>query len=245
MISNFKRFALVSLVCFFTASAFATQPGNNGGGNGGCGVGQQTNGCGSSTGGNATGGSASANAGAIGVGVGQGGAGGNSTAYGGSGGKGGEGGSANVIGSGNSSVKNDNAQSQSSSNASTNVNNNSATGGGGGNASAAGGNGAGNSTSVNFEGSTYKEAAQTAYAAPVYIQPFEDCRVYVSLGGSSRDGSASGGIPLGNSAACLRKINKLQMLATNKEFPGTYTKEDFLQADCSVEGMSAMQACKK
>lgn len=80
-------------------SAFAA-PGNNGGGNGGCGVGQQTNGCGGSTapetgswwnnhntsnggqGGSATGG-AGGNGTGVGVGVGQGGAGG--VAHGGTG----------------------------------------------------------------------------------------------------------------------------------------------------------------
>lgn len=49
-------------------SAFATQPGNNGGGNGGCGVGQQTNGCG---GGSPTGGAGGAGGqGGSGTGVG-------------------------------------------------------------------------------------------------------------------------------------------------------------------------------
>ncbi|CAN7323146.1 hypothetical protein LJR084_001866 [Variovorax sp. LjRoot84] len=42
-----KRSILVlSLLSAFALSAHATPPGNNGGGNGGCGVGQQTNGCG-------------------------------------------------------------------------------------------------------------------------------------------------------------------------------------------------------
>lgn len=40
---------LLTAALFFSLSAMATQPGNNGGGNGGCGVGQQTNGCGSGT----------------------------------------------------------------------------------------------------------------------------------------------------------------------------------------------------
>jgi hypothetical protein len=50
------------------ASAFAT-PGNNGGGNGGCGTGQQTNGCGGTTGG-AGGAGGQGGAGGSGVGIG-------------------------------------------------------------------------------------------------------------------------------------------------------------------------------
>lgn len=73
------------LTAFAAAPAYATHPGNNGGGNGGCGTNQQTNGCG---GGTPSGG--------------QGGAGGN----GGAGGQGGAGGS--VIGSGNSANTNRN-----------------------------------------------------------------------------------------------------------------------------------------
>lgn len=46
-----KRALFLASLCF-SLSAMATQPGNNGGGNGGCGVGQQTNGCGSTTPGN-------------------------------------------------------------------------------------------------------------------------------------------------------------------------------------------------
>lgn len=77
--------SIAIIAAFAAAPAWATHPGNNGEGNGGCGVGQQTNGCG---GGTPSGG--------------QGGAGGN----GGAGGQGGAGGS--VIGSGNSANHNDN-----------------------------------------------------------------------------------------------------------------------------------------
>ena len=74
------------LTAFAAAPAFAT-PGNNGGGNGGCGVGQQTNGCGGQGGQGGQGGAG-----------GQGGQGGNG--YGGQGGA--------VIGSGNSANTNRN-----------------------------------------------------------------------------------------------------------------------------------------
>ena len=193
---------------------------------------------------------------------GQGGNGGN----GGSGGAGGSGGS--VIGSGNSANSNQQGQAQgqfqgqgqaqsvsNSGNSSATGGQANATGGAGGYASggnggaasanAAGGNGAGNSTSVTVEGSTYKEAAQTAYAPTVMIAPVIDCHLYIGLGGSSVNGSASGGIPIGNSAVCLRKVNKSEMAETNKLFPGTYTREDFLRSDCSVEGMKEMAACAK
>lgn len=229
--------AVVTCLTVWSGYALATQPGNNGGGNGGCGVGQQTNGCGSQTPGNGGAGGQGGNGTGIGLGVGV--------------------GIGHSSSNSNSSANSASGSYSSGGDAKATGGNSNATGGAGGSASTnqaqsasgyggtANGQGSGNTTSVSFEGGTYKEAAQTAYAAPVYIQPFEDCRIYVSLGGSSRDGSASGGIPLGNSAACLRKINKLQMLATNKEFPGTYTKDDFLQADCSVEGMEKMAACKK
>lgn len=138
---------------------------------------------------------------------------------------------------------------QSQSNTGTNTQGQTANGGSsvsaGGNASAQGGQGSGNATSVTFEGSTYKEAAQTAYAPSVYVQPVINCHLYIGLGGSSVNGSASGGIPIGQSNVCLRNVNKKEMADTNKVFPGTYTKEDFLAADCSVEGMDKMLACKK
>lgn len=242
-----KTYAVAVLIAVtataWVGNAFATQPGNNGGGNGGCGVGQQTNGCGS-TGGSATGGSANASAGAVGVGVGigygQGGAGGDAKAYGGAGG------SANVLGSGNSSVKNENnnaniginGQQQQQSNSSSNSNSVSGYGG------SATGNGAGNSTSVNFEGSTYKEAAQTAYA-PTPTGPRNSCRIFVGLGGSSVNGSLSGGIPLANDQTCISGAQVEFMQTVNKIKPGTFSVDDYLAAVCAVEGMDKMQACKK
>lgn len=65
MKKTFLAIAIASLV----SAAYATPPGNNGGGNGGCGVGQQTNGC--STGG-AGGAGGQGGAGGTGVGVGVG-----------------------------------------------------------------------------------------------------------------------------------------------------------------------------
>lgn len=92
------------LTAFAATPAFATKPGNNGGGNGGCGVGQQTNGCGGTTTPPASNGGQGGAGGNGGAG-GQGGTGGQGGA-GGAGGHGGAGGS--VLGSGNSSNRNDN-----------------------------------------------------------------------------------------------------------------------------------------
>lgn len=64
-------FAILALMLAF--SAHATKPGNNGGGNGGCGAGQTTNGCAPSSGDNtAVGGDGGTGIG-IGIGIGQGG----------------------------------------------------------------------------------------------------------------------------------------------------------------------------
>lgn len=113
----------------------------------------------------------------------------------------------------------------------------------GGSASATG-NGAGNSTSVTFEGSTYREAAQTAYA-PATVAPRVSCRIFVGLGGSSRDGSLSGGIPIGNDQSCLSGLQIELMDKVNRVAPGTFVGKDYLAAACKVEGMEAAAACKK
>lgn len=94
------------LTALAATPAFATKPGNNGGGNGGCGVGQQTNGCSGTTTPPASNGGQGGAGGNGGAG-GQGGTGGQGGAGGiGQGGTGGAGGS--VLGSGNSSNRNDN-----------------------------------------------------------------------------------------------------------------------------------------
>lgn len=168
---------IVTLCAMFSGLALATQPGNNGGGNGGCGVGQQTNGCGGQGGAGGAGGSggnglgvgvgianAAANAAAV--------AGANSTATGGN---------AAVVGSGNSNVRNtnNNANMQGQSQSSSNRNNNqsSAMGGnatgGAANAASGGNTLTGGSTAVTVQGDTVYAPAQerdpvaTAYAAPL------------------------------------------------------------------------------
>ena len=44
-----KKSLAILLASVMACAAYATPPGNQGGGNGGCGVGQQTNGCGGTT----------------------------------------------------------------------------------------------------------------------------------------------------------------------------------------------------
>lgn len=107
-----------------------------------------------------------------------------------------------------------------------------------------GGNGAGNSTSVNFEGSTYKEASQSVYVPPVAGRPYKDCRLYISFGGSSRDGTAAGGIPIGNSQICVSDVQWDLMERINKKRPDTFSVDDFISVACKVEGMDQYKACK-
>ena len=220
-----KKLYIAAIMLSASAFAFAT-PGNNGNGQGGCGQGQQTNGCGNPGTDPTTPGNASANAGAvagaIGVGVGMGGAGGaggvsssNSAAQGGAGG--------NATAAGGSGG--------------------SATGG-----SAAGGNGTGGAASavgsVTFEGATYKEAASTAYA-PDGKAPRTSCRLFVGFGGSSVNGSLSGGIPIGNDQTCMSGAMIEAMDKANKVQPNTFGIDDYLLAICAIEGMDKTKRCAK
>lgn len=187
------------------------------------------------------------NAGGLGGQGGAGGLGGTANGYGGEGGKGGAGGS--VLGSGNSSNLNTNANlqgQQQQANGGTGVGTSTASGGIANSGSTATGNGAGNSTSVNVAGSTstYKEAAQSLYLPNVPDRPLKDCRLYISIGGSSRDGQAAGGIPIGNSQICLSDVQWTLMTKVNGLMPGAFTPEDFLVVACKVEGMSELSACK-
>lgn len=215
-----KRLIILSAMLAFNAYAGNDVPGNCGQGSG------SGNAC------TGSGGSSS-----IGVGVGIGGAGGNASAYGG---KGGEGGSAAVVGSGNSTVRNESSNSNLGVNEQGQKQSQSASGYGG----TSYGQGSGNSTSVNFEGSTYKEAAQTAYA-PTPQGPRTSCRLFVGLGGSGRDGSLSGGIPISNDQTCMSGAQIEFMNTVNKIQANTFTVGDYLIAVCAAEGMDKMSACQK
>lgn len=104
--------------------------------------------------------------------------------------------------------------------------------------------GQGNSTNVNFEGSTYKEAAQTAYA-PTPSGPRTSCRIFIGFGGSSTSGSLSGGVPLLNDGLCVAGAQVEFMNTVNKIQANTFSVQDYLVAVCAVEGMDKMAACKK
>jgi hypothetical protein len=180
----------------FSGLALATQPGNNGGGNGGCGVGQQTNGCGAQGG---TGGAGGQGGNGLGVGVGVGVA--NAAATANAAAVSGSTSGAAVIGSGNSNVRNtnNNANVQGQSQSSRNSNRNTAEGGRGGNAAAtggAGGNSGGNTltggaVAVSVEGDkgdlVYAPAAERAPVATAYAAPL------VSSNGTCMGSSSAGG----------------------------------------------------
>lgn len=128
-------------------AAHATQPGNNGNGQGGCGVGQQTNGCGSTGGAGGAGGSATSMSGAAAI------AGAAAGAVSGS--------QSAVVGSGNSSSTAAGGAGGSASSA--------AQGGAGGSSRADGGQAQAVGT-VTVTGDTYEAAripVATAYAAPL------------------------------------------------------------------------------
>lgn len=91
--------------------------------------------------------------------------------------------------------------------------------------------------------SEYKAASAPAYA-PDGSAPRTSCRIFMGLGGSGRDGSLSGGIPIGNDQTCLSGANIEFMDKVNKVKAGTFTDVDYLREACKVEGMSEATACK-
>lgn len=151
-----KKMIFAALVAAFTAmAAHATQPGNNGGGNGGCGVGQQTNGCGSTGGAGGNGGAGGQGGTGVGVGVGVGVAAAQANAA--------------------ALAQQQQGQVQGQSQSSRNNNQSSATGGNatGGAASASATGGASGGNTMTVQGDTLYAPAQernpvsTAYAAPL------------------------------------------------------------------------------
>lgn len=148
---------LFAMLIAFAASAYATQPGNNGGGNGGCGVGQQTNGCGSTGGAGGSGGAGGQGGTGVGVGVGVGIA------------------AAQANAAALAQQQQGQQQGQGQSQSSRNNNQSSATGGNatGGAASASATGGASGGNTMTVQGDTLYAPAQernpvsTAYAAPL------------------------------------------------------------------------------
>ena len=66
------------------------------------------------------------------------------------------------------------------------------------------------------------------------------CRLYMFGGGATRDGAASGSIPLGNDITCL-SIAKLNLM----ERVGGFTQAEKQSVACEVEGMSKLDTCQK
>ena len=66
------------------------------------------------------------------------------------------------------------------------------------------------------------------------------CRLYLFGGGATRDGAASGSIPLGNDETCL-SIAKLNLM----ERAGGFTQAEKQIVVCKVEGMAELDTCQK
>lgn len=65
------------------------------------------------------------------------------------------------------------------------------------------------------------------------------CRLYLFGGGATRDGAASGSIPLGNDETCL-SIAKLNLM----ERAGGFTQTEKQAVACKVEGMAELKTCQ-
>lgn len=174
-----KRSITLALALCIVTAAYATPPGNNGGGNGGCGQGQQTNGCGTPV---------------------TGGAGGDATALAAQ------------------------AQGQMQGQAQQAL---------GGNAqSISGGN------LITVSGDHTESNTPPVVAGPIPAVP-TSCRLYLFGGGATRDGAASGSIPLGNDETCL-SIAKLNLM----ERAGGFTQREKQSVACKVEGMGELKTCR-
>ena len=203
-------------------AAHATQPGNNGNGQGGCGQGQTTNGCpGGSTGGaGGAGGSATSVSGAAAI------AGAAAGAVSGS--------QSAVVGSGNSTATGGAGGAGGSSRAD------------GGQASAVG------SVTVNGDTYQAPAQAATAYAPSIpQVATSCRLYISLGGAGSNTatTASVSGGIPIGNDQTCLVGNQLRVMTAINDADktagrPATFSPADFRAAACSLEGMSEMSGCK-
>lgn len=65
------------------------------------------------------------------------------------------------------------------------------------------------------------------------------CRLYLFGGGATRDGAASGSIPLANDQTCL-SIASLNLM----ERAGGFTQKEKQAVVCKVEGMAEFETCK-
>ena len=104
----------------------------------------------------------------------------------------------------------------------------------------------GGSQSLTVGGDTYiapKPSAAGAYA-PDARGPLMTCRIFVGLGATIREGSLSGGIPVGNDQTCMSDANLRFMDKVNSVKPGTFGAADYLRAVCKAEGMADLEGCK-
>lgn len=90
----------------------------------------------------------------------------------------------------------------------------------------------------------YPKQVPPAYA-PSTSQPPTSCRLTMGAGGSDDRVSMSFGFPIGNDAVCLHKKKDSLMRDANVRKPGTFSDDDFLRNDCTVEGMDQTKACKE
>lgn len=82
-----------------------------------------------------------------------------------------------------------------------------------------------------------------SYAPPASTPP-TSCRLTMGGGGADDKVSLSLGFPIGNDAVCLHKKRDALMQAANARKPSTFSQDDFLRNDCTVEGMADTSACK-
>lgn len=81
--------------------------------------------------------------------------------------------------------------------------------------------------------------------APAASMPVLSCRPTFGLGLAGSGASGSGGLPwFTNDAICLHKKRDDTMQAANARRARTFTDDDFLRNDCTVEGMADTSACK-
>lgn len=200
-----RNLITLAIIATLAASAYAEKPGNSGGGNGGCGVGQTTNGCGGATPIVNHGGAGGAGVG-VGVGIGIAGATASSESQS----------DATAI-----AAQHQSAQAISGGNKLTNEGNNAA-----------------QSTKVIIQGDTVESNTPPVMAGVLPSVP-TSCRLYLFGGGSTRDGAASGTLPIGNDQTCLSgaKLNFMQRV-------GGFTQAEMQAVACEVEGMEKLDTCK-
>lgn len=175
---------------------------------------------------------------------------------------------AGVIGSGNSTVRNDlsnqNSVRNDVSNTNLNANHNSvrndnanvqgqgqqqgqqqgqgqqqnAVSNSGGNKLTNEGNNSKQATTVVVEGDTVESNTPPVMPGVLPSVP-TSCRLYLFGGGSTRDGAGSGTFPIGNDQTCL-SIAALNLM----ERAGGFSQAEKQAVVCKVEGMSDMETCK-